>query len=139
MLRQAGSIGEQENAGLDPAREGGDIAAHRIDVVDDDAGMVEQAFARRGRLDAAAATLQEDDAKCLFQPLDPRACRGEREIAAECTARDAACIGDRDEELEIDQIETHGDFRLCQPSSCPKACSVTSRLRRPRRSVNVVA
>ena len=41
---------------------------------------------------------------------------------------DAARLGDRDEKLEVDQIETHGDC----PAPClrpwPKAVSVISRL-----------
>ena len=40
--------------------------------------MIAQAFAGRGQLDAAAAALQERDAKGGFQALDPGACGRER-------------------------------------------------------------
>src|SRR3982075_1466576 len=53
-------------------------------------------------------------------------------------ARDAARLGDGDEQLEIDQVETHGDWRSSLPSSWPKARSVSPRLCRSRGSVNVV-
>src|SRR6202023_3649299 len=49
----------------------------------------------------------------------------------------AARIGDRDEQLKVDQVEAHGEASL--PSLLPKAISVTSRLCRSRRSVNVSA
>jgi hypothetical protein len=77
--------------------------------VDDDPGVAEQAFARRGQLNAAAAALQKRNAKRGFQALDPRACRRQREVDAERTGRDAALIGNRDKQLEVDQVETHGD------------------------------
>jgi uncharacterized membrane protein YfcA len=53
-------------------------------------------------------------------------------------ARDAARLRDGDEQLQIDQVETHGDWLSSLPSSWPKACSVTRRLCRSRGSVNVV-
>jgi hypothetical protein len=40
--------------------------------------MIEQAFPGRGQLDAAAASLQQRRAQRRFEPLDPRACRGQR-------------------------------------------------------------
>jgi len=49
--------------------------------VDDDPGVLEQAFARRGQLNAAAAALQKRNAKRCFQALDPRARRRQREMA----------------------------------------------------------
>ena len=73
MLRQARGVGEQKDAGLGAAGEGGEIAAQRIDIVDDDAGVIEQAFTRHGRLDATAAAFEQGDAERLFQALDPLA------------------------------------------------------------------
>ncbi len=61
--------------GLGAAGKGCEIAAHRLDMVDHDPGMIEQAFARRRQFDAAPAALQELDADSLFQPLDTRAGR----------------------------------------------------------------
>ena len=44
--------------------------------------MIEQAFARRGQLDAAAAALEQRRAERGFQALDPRAGRGQRQMGA---------------------------------------------------------
>ena len=87
MLRQARGVGEQMHAGLGAAGEGGEIAAHHLHIVHDDAGMIEQAFARRGQLDAAAAALEQRDAERRFQALDPRAGRGQRQMGADRAAR----------------------------------------------------
>jgi len=53
MLGQTRGVGEQVNAGFGAAGVGREIAAHRVDVVHDGSGVIEQAFARRGELDAA--------------------------------------------------------------------------------------
>jgi uncharacterized membrane protein YfcA len=59
-------------------------------------------------------------------------------MGAERAARDAARIGHRDKQLEVDQVETHGDFRSSLPSSWPKGRSMICRLCRELRSVNVI-
>src|SRR6266850_4950537 len=115
------------------------IAAHRIDIVEDDPGMIEQAFAGRGQLNAAAAAFEKCGAETGFQALDPRACGRQCKMRTERAAGDAAHLGHGDEQLEVDQIETHGAVRCYLPSSQPKACSVTCRLCRSRGSVNVRA
>ena len=66
MLRQARGVGEQMHAGPHAAGEAREIAAHRLDIVHDDAGVIEQAFAGRGQLDAAAAALEQRDAERLL-------------------------------------------------------------------------
>ena len=86
MLGQTGRIGQQMNAGLGAAGESGEIAAHRIDIMDDDPGVIEQAFAGRGQLDAAAAALQQYDAKRSLEALDPRAGRRQREMGSQRAA-----------------------------------------------------
>jgi hypothetical protein len=72
--------------------------------------MIEQAFAGRGQLDAAAAALEKCGAEASFQALDPRACGRQCKMRTERAAGDAARLGHRDEQLQVDQIETHGDF-----------------------------
>ncbi len=99
------------HAGFEAAGIGGEIAAHRLHIVDNDPGMIEQAFAGRGQLDAAPAALQQRRAESGFQALDPRACRGQRQMGAQRPGRDAARIGYRDEQLEVDQIEPHGGLQ----------------------------
>src|SRR5713226_5045911 len=110
MFRQARGVGEQQYAGLDAARVGREIAAQGLDIVQDDPGMIEQVFTGRGQLDAAAAALQQRDAERGFKTLDPRAGRRQRQIGANRAARDAARIGHRDEQPEVDQIESHGEL-----------------------------
>src|SRR5262245_50801505 len=89
----------------------------------DDARMIEQAFAGRRQFDAAAAAPQQRNAKRFFQSLDPLARRGQREMNAACAVGDAPRLRHRDEELKINQIESHRDSprgsrsrsRHCEP------------------------
>ena len=67
--------------------------------------MIEQAFAGRGELDAAPAAFEKRDAERLLEALDPRAGGGERKMRAVGAARDAARIGNGNEQLQVDQIE----------------------------------
>jgi len=107
MLRQARGIGEQQHARPHAGGVSGEIAAHRLDIVDHDPGMIEQAFTRRGQFDAAPPTLEQRDAERRLQPLDPLAGGRQRQVRARRAERDAARIRDRDEELQVDQVETH--------------------------------
>ena len=113
-------LARKRTVALHAAGEGGEIAAHRLDIVHDDPGMIEQAFAGRGQLDAAAAALEQRNAERRLQPLDPLAGRGQRQMHALRAVGDAAGLRDRDEELKIDQIETHGEISAF-PSSWPSA------------------
>jgi hypothetical protein len=78
--------------------------------VNDDPSVIEQGFAGRGELDAAAAALQERDAERLLQALDPRTGGRQRQMRTVGAAGDAALIGNGDEQLKVDQIEPHDDF-----------------------------
>ena len=113
MLGQSRGGGEQLHAGPHAAGIGGETAAQRIDIVHDDPGMMEQAFARRGQPDAAAAAFQQHCAECCFQALDPRAGGCQREMGAERAARDAALVGHGNKQLEVDQIEPNGVCSVC--------------------------
>jgi len=74
--------------------------------------MVEQALAGRGQLDAAAPALEQRNAERVLEPLDARAGRGKRQMRALRAAGDAALIGNRDEELEVNEDEAHGKSLL---------------------------
>ena len=69
--------------------------------------MIEQAFTSRRQLDAAPAPRQQHNAERLLQPLDPLTGRSQREMNLCRAVGDAARLRHRDEELKIDQIETH--------------------------------
>jgi hypothetical protein len=89
MLRQTRGVGEQLRAGFDTACVSREIAAHRVDIVHNDSGVIEQALARRGQRNAAAAALEKHNAKRRFQALDPGTGRRQRKMGAERALRDA--------------------------------------------------
>ena len=111
MLRQDRGIGQHMHAGLGAGGIGTEIAAHRIDLMHDDAGMIEQAFARRGQFDAAPAALEQCHAERLFQSLDARAGGRQRQMDLQRAAGDTARIGHRDEQLQVNQVEPHRALR----------------------------
>src|SRR5258705_1220089 len=110
IFRKSRSIGEQVHAGPGAAGKRSEIAAQGIDIVHDDAGVIEQAFTGRGQFDAATAALEQGDGERRFQALDPFAGGRECQIHAARTPSDAASLGDGDKELQIDQIETHSHW-----------------------------
>ncbi|MGY4284536.1 putative membrane protein YfcA [Bradyrhizobium sp. LM2.7] len=110
MLRQARGVGEEMHARPHTAGKAGEIAAHGVDLVDDEAGVIEQALASRGQLHAAAPALEQRNTERLLEPLDARARRGQGQVRALRAAGDAALVGDCDEELEVNEVEAHGGF-----------------------------
>ena len=72
--------------------------------------MIAQAFAGRGQLDAAAAALQQRDAEGGFEALDPGAGGCQRQMGAQRAMGDAAAVRHRDKQLQVNQIETHGEI-----------------------------
>ena len=79
-------------------------------MMQDDPGVIEQAFTGRGQFDAATAAPEQRNAKRSLQALDPGAGRSQRQMDALRATGDAARLGDGDEQLEVDQIETHDCF-----------------------------
>ena len=73
-------LARKRTVAFTPRAKASEIAAHRLDIVDHDPGMIEQAFAGRRQLDAASAARQQRYAERLLQPLDPLARRGQREM-----------------------------------------------------------
>ena len=119
IFRKPRCVGEEADGGLHTAGKGGQIAAHRLDIVEHDPGMIEQAFAGRRQFDAATAARQQRYAERVLQPLDPRTPRGQREMNLSRAVGNAAGLGYRDEELKVDQVETHGESlrsRHCGPT-----------------------
>ena len=80
IFRKPRRVGEEADGGLRAAGKGGQIAAHRLHIVEHEPGVIEQAFAGRRQLDAASAARQQRNAERFFQPLDPLARRGQREM-----------------------------------------------------------
>ena len=75
IFRQSRRVGEQADGRLHAAGKGGEIAAQRLHIVDDDTGMIEQAFAGRGQFDAAAAAPEEWTPSAASSPLIARSRR----------------------------------------------------------------
>jgi hypothetical protein len=90
--------------------------------------MFEQAFARRGQLNSAPPALEQADPEGFFQTLDPRAGRRQRQMDTIGAASDAAAVGHRDKQFQVNQVEAHGDPRCHLPSSWPMAHSTRHRL-----------
>lgn len=74
MLRQARRVGEEMHARAHAAGKAGEIAAHGVDLVNDEPRMIQQALAGRGQFDAAPSALEQHDAERVLEPLD--ACAG---------------------------------------------------------------
>ena len=101
---------ESGRAVLVEVAKGQEIATHRLHIVEHDPGVIEQAFTGRCQFDAATAARQQRNAERVLQSLDPLTPRGQREMNPLRAVGDAAGLGHRDEELKIDQIETHREF-----------------------------
>src|SRR6201987_2798235 len=134
MLREPGRIGKQMDAGAPSGSKPGEIPAHCLHLVNDEAGVIEQALPGCRELDTTADALEQADAERLLQPLDALAGGGQRKMRAVGAVGKAAGIRHCDEQLQVDEIETHG---LLLPSKITKAVSVTSRLWQRSGSVNV--
>src|ERR1700745_2636472 len=125
MLREPGRIGKQMDAGAHSGSKPGEIAPHCLHIVNDEAGVIEQAFAGCREFDTTADALEQADAERLLQPLDALAGGGQSKMRAVGAVGNGAAIRHCDEELQVDEIETHGPLL---PSKKTKAVSVTSRL-----------
>ena len=80
IFRKPRCVGEEADGGLRTMGKGGQIAAHRLDIVEHDPGVIEQAFAGRRQFDAATAARQQRNAERFLQSLDPLTPRGQREM-----------------------------------------------------------
>src|ERR1700742_5353504 len=96
------------HARLYPAAEGGEVALHHRDIVHDELGMIAQAFAGRGELDAPTATPHERDTEIGFEALDPGARGCKSKVGPFGAMGNAAAVCYSDKELKIHQIEMHG-------------------------------
>jgi hypothetical protein len=99
IFRKPRRVGEEANGGLGAASKSGEIAAHRIHIMQHYPGVIEQAFTGRRQLDAAAAARQQHDAERLLEALDPLARRGQRQMHPLRAIGDAARLGDCDEQV----------------------------------------
>jgi hypothetical protein len=76
--------------------------------------MVEQALPRGGQFDATPDAFEKTGAEGLLQSLDALAGGSQREMDLLGAASNAARIGHRDKQLQVNQIKSHTHllFRL---------------------------
>jgi hypothetical protein len=83
-------------------------AARPLDLLDDQARVLEQALTRWRKGDAAAIAYQQHHPKGVLHAANAGTGRREREVRAFGPVRDALRLGDVKKEPEIHQIKTHG-------------------------------
>ena len=85
-----------------------ELAAHRLELLRHQPGVMEQGEPRgRGR-HAAPLPLEERRAELLLHVADALARRGERQPAARRAMGDAGRVGDVQDQPQVDQVEAHG-------------------------------
>ncbi|MNY02282.1 hypothetical protein D3C86_1348500 [compost metagenome] len=97
------------------------IELHALDLLQQGPGVLQQCLAGRGWRNAAAAAFEQGDAQRRFECTNPRAGRGQRQVAALGAGGDVAALYGVDEQAQVDQVEVHGAGK---PLSVPKAGSV---------------
>ena len=108
VLRQGRGVGQHAHAAFQPTRIGRKLAAHGVDLLQHDAGMVEQAAPGIGQPHAAPAALQQRHVEHLLHAADACAGRRQCKVRALGAVRDAAGLGDVAEQAEIGEVEAHG-------------------------------
>src|SRR5258708_31763384 len=101
-----------------PVRVVAKLAPHPLELLEHDAGVMEEGASGRRRADGAAPTVEQRHAERLLHATDTSARGGERDMAAVRAAGNASGFGNMAEETQIGQIETHRDTpaRLARPS-----------------------
>ena len=74
-----GRVGQQAHMALEPTRVRGEVAAHLLQLLDHQTGMMLQSLPRRCQPDAAALAPQQGGAEDGLHPADAGARRGQRQ------------------------------------------------------------
>ena len=90
------------------ARELDDLALERVQRRIERADVAHQRAAGLGEIDAAGAPVEQPDAQARLEVGQALAGRGQRQVLALGAARDAARLGDGQDEIERDEVEAHG-------------------------------
>ncbi|MNY12779.1 hypothetical protein D3C86_1458770 [compost metagenome] len=86
----------------------GELALEVLHLPQNQAGMVQQALARRGHLHAAVVAVQQTIAQLPLEGLDPRAGRRRRQAGLARALGQAGGFGNMDEQAQVSQVEMHG-------------------------------
>src|ERR1051325_4236377 len=125
MLVDRCGVGEQPDAAGQSARERAEIAAHPVDLTDDDPRVLDETASGRRQRDAATIPHQQWDAERVLHAADACARGSKRHVRPFCAMRDAARLGNAKEQPQVREIETHGSLLN---SAIPKANYETSAL-----------
>ena len=105
-------VGDHAQVALDAARELDDLALERVQRRVERADVAHQRAAGLGQVDAAGAAIEQADAQARLEVGQPLAGGRERQVLAFGPSRDAARLGDGEDEIEGDEIEAHGNRSL---------------------------
>ena len=100
-------VGQQANPSPQSLGELCELAAHLVELLGDETGMVGERETGRRRRDAAAPALEQGRTERLLHVADALACRSEGEAAACRAVRDAGRFVHVQDQLKIDQVESH--------------------------------
>ena len=108
MLAEGRRVRKHVHTTAEAPREGAEIAAHGLDLLRDDARMIEQALPGRRQRHAATPALEKIDAESLLHAANARTRRGKRQMRAFGAVCDAGRIGHMEEQAQIDEVKAHG-------------------------------
>lgn len=107
-LARRGSVGEKAHPAAQPLGELREVAAHLFELLRDEPGVMDQRQSGGRRCDAAALALEQRHAQRLLHVADALARRSEGEATARRAMGDAGRLGDIQDQLQVDQVESHG-------------------------------
>lgn len=101
-------VGDHAQVALDAARELHHLALERMQRGVERADVAHQRAAGLGEVDAARAAIEQAHAQAGLEVGQALAGRRQRQVLALGASRDAAGLGDGEDEVERDEIEAHG-------------------------------
>lgn len=108
-LGHCGRIRQHPDSAANPLGILADLAPHLRHLLQDEPGMVEQRSPGLGRHHAATTALKQTHPACGFHVAQPLAGGRKRQADLGGAMGDAACLGHREKQTKIRQIEPHGE------------------------------
>ena len=108
-LGDGAGVGDDPQVALDAARELDDFALERVQRRVQRADVAHQGAPGLGQVHAPGAAVEQPDTEPRLEIGQPLAGGGQREMLAFGAARDAARLGDGEDEIERDEVEAHGE------------------------------
>ena len=101
-------VGNDAQVALDAARELDDFTLERVQRCIEGADVAHERASGLGEVDTAGATIEQADAQASLEIGQALAGSRQREMLAFGATRDAARLGDGEDEIEGDEVEAHG-------------------------------